>query len=269
MVTFPPCKINLGLHVINKRPDGFHNLETCFYPVPWTDVLEIIHSKTFGFSSSGNAIPGAWEHNLCVKAHRLLADQFSLSPISIHLHKVIPMGAGLGGGSSDAAHVIRMLNGIFELNLSRDVMMKLAATIGSDTAFFIQDDPMLGKGRGDVLTDVTIDLAGKFLVLVHPDIHVSTADAYARVTPAEPAVPLGDILKRPVGEWKDSLNNDFEYSVFEKYPVIADLKDKLYSLGATYASMSGSGATVFGIFEKEFDAAIAFPGTTVWASKLH
>ena len=268
MVSFPPCKINLGLHVINKRPDGYHNLETCFYPVPWTDVLEIIHSKTFGFSSSGHAIPGAWEQNLCVKAYRLLEDQFSLSPILMHLHKVIPMGAGLGGGSSDAAYVIRMLNDIFELNLSRDVMMQLAASIGSDTAFFIQDDPMLGTGRGEILSNVKVDLAGKFLVLVNPDIQVSTADAYARVKPGEPAVPLGNILKRPLDHWKNSLKNDFENSVFKKYPDIRDLKDKLYSLGATYASMSGSGATVFGIFEKEFDAGNAFSGTTVWAGIL-
>ena len=268
MVSFPPCKINLGLHVINKRPDGYHNLETCFYPVGWTDILEIIRSKTFGFSSSGNAIPGAPEQNLCIKAYSLLADQFSLAPVSIHLHKLIPIGAGLGGGSSDAAHVIRMLNDIFELNLSREDMMQRAASIGSDAAFFIQDDPMIGTGRGEILTKVTLDLAGKFLVLVNPDIHVSTPDAYASVKPTEPVVPLGDILKRPLSKWKNLLKNDFEYSVFEKYPAIANLKDKLYSLGATYASMSGSGATLFGIFEKELDAAIEFPDTTVWAGKL-
>ena len=268
MVSFPPCKINLGLHVISKRPDGYHNLETCFYPVPWTDILEIIHSKTFGFSSSGIAIPGAWEQNLCIKAYRLLADQFSLPPISIHLHKVIPMGAGLGGGSSDAAHLIRMLNVMFELNLSQEVMMEFATSIGSDTAFFIQDDPMLGKGRGEILSRITIDLEGKFLVLVNPDIHVSTADAYAGVKPGDPAVPLVDILKSPYTEWKNLLTNDFEYAVFEKYPAIRDIKDKLYSLGATYASMSGSGATVFGIFEKDFDVAIKFPNSTVWVGNL-
>jgi len=268
MVSFPPCKINLGLHVINKRPDGYHNLETCFYPVPWTDILEIIHSKTFGFSSSGLAIPGAWDQNLCVKAYQLLADQFSLPPISIHLHKAIPIGAGLGGGSSDAAHLIRMLNDMFELNLSSDDMVKFAASIGSDTAFFIQDEPMLGKGRGEVLSRINVDLAGKFLVLVNPDIHVSTADAYARVKPADPPVPLADILKRPLAEWKNLLKNDFEYSVFEKYPAIRDIKDILYSLGATYASMSGSGATVFAIFEKDFDAAKKFPNAAVWAGSL-
>jgi 4-diphosphocytidyl-2-C-methyl-D-erythritol kinase len=233
-----------------------------------TDILEIIHSKTFGFSSSGIPIPGEREENLCVKAYRLLADRFSLPPISIHLHKAIPMGAGLGGGSSDAAHLIRMLNDMFDLNLSSEVMMKYAASIGSDTAFFIQDEPMLGKGRGEILSRNNVDLAGKFLVLVNPDIHVSTADAYAHVKPADPPVPLADILKRPITEWKNLLKNDFEYSVFEKYPAIGDIKHKLYSLGAMYASMSGSGATVFGIFEKDFDAAIKFPNTTVWVGSL-
>ena len=268
MVSFPPCKINLGLHVINKRPDGYHNLETSFYPVPWTDILEIIGSKTFSFSSSGIAIPGVWEQNLCVKAYRLLANQFSIDPVSIHLHKIIPMGAGLGGGSSDAAHIIRMLNEMFKLNLSQEFMMQLAASIGSDTAFFVQDKPMLGKGRGEILSGVEVDLRGKFLVLATPDIHVSTADAYSRVKPKEPEVPLADILKKPITEWKDSLTNDFERSVFEKFPRIEELKAKMYSLGATYASMSGSGATVFGIFEKEFDAARSFPQTTVWAAYL-
>ena len=178
------------------------------------------------------------------------------------------MGAGLGGGSSDAAHLIRMLNVMFELNLSQEVMMEFATSIGSDTAFFIQDDPMLGKGRGEILSRITIDLEGKFLVLVNPDIHVSTAAPYAGVKPGDPAVPLVDILKSPFTEWKNLLKNDFEYAVFEKYPAIGDIKDKLYSLGATYASMSGSGATVFGIFEKDFDVAIKFPNSTVWVGNL-
>lgn len=268
MVSFPPCKINLGLHVISKRSDGYHNLETSFYPLPWTDILEIIHSDKFSFSSTGINIPGEWEQNLCVKAYRLLADQYSLGPIAIHLHKIIPMGAGLGGGSSDAAHIIRMMNELFELKLSRESMMQLAASIGSDTSFFIQDKPMLGTGRGEVLSPVEVDLGGNFLVLVNPEIHVSTADAYARVEPREPEVHIPEVLSRPLTEWKNLLKNDFEYSVFERYPAIGELKAKMYELGATYASMSGSGATVFGIFEKEFDLARTFPDTTVWARRL-
>jgi len=268
MVSFPPCKINLGLHVLDKRPDGYHNLETCFYPVPCTDILEIIPSKNFAFSSSGNNIPGLPEQNLCVKAYQLLANEFSIDPVHIHLHKIIPMGAGLGGGSSDAAHVIRMLNDIFSLNLPQEKMMQLAASIGSDTAFFIQDRPMVGTGRGEILANVELDLERKFLVLVNPDIHVSTSEAYAHVKPAQPEVRLMKILVRPLDEWRNLLKNDFEYSVFSKYPAIKDLKDKLYSLGALYASMSGSGATVFGIFKNEFNVETEFPHTTVWASYL-
>jgi 4-diphosphocytidyl-2-C-methyl-D-erythritol kinase len=268
MVSFPPCKINLGLHVLSKRADGYHNLETCFYPVPWTDVLEVIPSKKFSFSSSGNSIPGLPEQNLCVKAFRLLANEFSIDPVHIHLHKIIPMGAGLGGGSSDAAHVIRILNDISGLNLPREKMMQLAASIGSDTSFFIQDRPMLGTGRGEILANVDVDLDGRFLVLVNPDIHVSTSEAYAHVRPSEPDARLMDILVRPLDQWRNLLKNDFEYSVFSNYPTIKVLKDKLYSLGALYASMSGSGATVFGIFENEFNAADEFPNTTVWASYL-
>jgi 4-diphosphocytidyl-2-C-methyl-D-erythritol kinase len=268
MVSFPPCKINLGLHVVGKRPDGYHNLETCFYPVPWTDILEVIQSKEFSFSSSGNSIPGLAEQNLCVKAYQMFANEFSIDPVQIHLHKIIPMGAGLGGGSSDAAHVIRSLNEVFGTNLTQEKMMQLAASIGSDTSFFIQDHPMLGTGRGEILTGVDVDLEGKFLVLVNPNIHVSTSEAYSHVRPSEPEVSLIDILVRPFDQWRKLLKNDFEYSVFNKYPAIKEIKDKLYSLGALYASMSGSGATVFGIFENEFNANTEFPDTTVWASYL-
>ncbi|HEX6893088.1 MAG TPA: 4-(cytidine 5'-diphospho)-2-C-methyl-D-erythritol kinase [Chryseolinea sp.] len=268
MVSFPPCKINLGLHVLGKRPDGYHNLETCFYHVPWTDILEIIPSKRFAFSSSGHNIPGSPEQNLCVKAYQLLAKEFSAGPVQIHLHKILPMGAGLGGGSSDAAHVIRMINEMFSLNLPQERMIQLAASIGSDTSFFIQDRPMLGTGRGEILTSVDVDLEGKFLVLVNPDIHVSTSEAYAHVRPSVPEVGLMDILVRPLDEWRKLLKNDFEYSVFNKYPAIRDIKDKLYSLGALYASMSGSGATVFGIFETEFNVKAEFRDATVWASYL-
>jgi len=268
MVSFPPCKINLGLYVLGKRSDGYHNLETCFFPVPWTDILEVIPAKNFAFSSSGNNIPGSPEQNLCVRAYHLLAKDFSIDAVQIHLHKIIPMGAGLGGGSSDAAYVIRMLNGIFNLSLSQEKMMQLAASIGSDTAFFIQDAPMIGTGRGEMLSPAKVDLAEKFLVLVNPDIHVSTSEAYAHVVPAIPEHSLSEVLGLPIAAWRNRLKNDFENSVFKKYPRIAELKDKLYSLGATYASMSGSGATVFGIFEKEFDAANEFVGETVWAGKL-
>jgi len=268
MVTFPPCKINLGLHVIEKRPDGFHNLETCFYPVQWTDILEIVKADRFAFSSTGNPIPGASDQNLCIKAYHLLARNYNLSPVLIHLHKILPIGAGLGGGSADAAYTIRLLNEIFALNLSSQEMMLYAAQLGSDCAFFIQNSPMLGKGRGEVLSDIAVDLRGKFLVLVNPNIHVSTAEAYAGVRPAHPGYNIPDILTRPITEWRDLLKNDFEVSVFEKYPSIMALKDRLYALGALYASMSGSGATVFGIFDSLIDVTKHFVDSTAWAGYI-
>ena len=269
MVSFPPCKINLGLHVIGKRPDGYHNLETCFYPVPWTDILEVIPANAFAFSSSGIEISGVPDQNLCVKAYQLLAREFSIDPVLIHLHKIIPMGAGLGGGSSDAAHVIRMLNEILGLNLSQEKMIQLAASIGSDTAFFIQDRPMLGTGRGEVLSDIQVDLQGQVPGAREPGysrFHIrSICPGQAGGTRSSSFGNFGDDL---LVEWKDWLKNDFEHSVFSKYPAIKELKDKLYSLGAMYASMSGSGATVFGIFKNEFNVANEFRDATVWASYL-
>lgn len=236
MIAFPPCKINLGLNILRKRPDGFHDIETCFYPVRWTDILEVIPSDKFEFTMSGNAIPG--DDNLCVRAHKIL----NAPPAKIHLHKVIPTGAGLGGGSSDAAWTLRLLNDVFDLKHSKEDLKNFAAQLGSDCAFFIEDVPMIGTGRGEILTKANIDLTGKYLVIVKPDIHVSTAEAYASVVPKESPFDLNDIR---------SLKNDFEPSVFKKYPGIASIKDALYEAGAYYASMSGSGSSVFGIFNSK------------------
>ncbi|HOX83330.1 MAG TPA: 4-(cytidine 5'-diphospho)-2-C-methyl-D-erythritol kinase [Chryseolinea sp.] len=269
MVSFPPCKINLGLNILNKRPDGYHNLETCFYPVPWTDILEIIPGETLTFSSSGNSIPGKADENLCLKAYHLLRNDYSLDPVKIHLHKMIPTGAGLGGGSSDAAHTLRLLNSIFQLNISKEKLMHYASKLGSDCAFFIQDKPMFGSGRGEVLTTVDISLKGKFLILVKPDIHVSTLDAYSNVNPCQPEVSLQNtLMTNPVSRWKDVVRNDFEESVFKKFPEIQSIKEKMYSLGAVYASMSGSGSTVFGIFDLPITDN-AFPGLVQWSAGLN
>ena len=269
MVFFPPCKINLGLNILNKRPDGFHTIETCFYPVPWTDILEINHSEELTFSSSGNIIPGKADENLCLKAYRLMQKEFNLPPVKIHLHKIIPTGAGLGGGSSDAAHTLRKLNEIFQLNISNEKLMRYATELGSDCAFFVQDKPMLGSGRGEVLTDITINLSGKFLVLVKPGIQVSTAEAYSTVKPNQTASPLHSILtKHPLSEWKYVVKNDFEESVFEKHPEIQSIKEKLYDLGAIYASMSGSGSAVFGIFDSPINRAEYFAGLMKWSGTL-
>lgn len=259
MVLFPPCKINLGLHIVNKRPDGYHDLETCFYPVPWTDVLEVIPSEETTFTSSGDPIPGNPEENLCLKAYHLLSADFNLGAVKIHLHKIIPTGAGLGGGSSNAAYTLRALNAIFALGLSQEQLMGYAARLGSDCTFFIQDRPMIGTGRGEILRETSLSLAGKFLALVNPGVHVSTAEAYSGVTPRPPEVELRTVLeKTTAAQWKDLLKNDFEESVFKKYPVIREVKEELYRSGAVYACMSGSGSTVFAIFEKEVTLGMSY-----------
>lgn len=264
MIAFPPCKINLGLHVVSKRSDGYHDLETCFFPIPWNDILEITPASTTSFTTSGNAIPGNDADNLCLKAYRLLP---ALPPVHIHLHKVIPTGAGLGGGSSDAAHTLRLLNTMFELNLSTTELMNYASRLGSDCAFFIQDDPMIGRGRGEILTAHSVQLKGKYILLVKPEIHVSTAEAYAQVTPAAPKQALEQVLQKPVTQWKEFLINDFETSVFTKHPTIGEIKQQLYAAGAVYASMSGSGATVFGIFDHRINTD-AFAKHTVWIDMI-
>ena len=269
MVAFPHCKINLGLHVIKKRDDGYHDIETCFYPVSWTDILEVIKADQFSFSSSGTAVPGKEEDNLCIKAYKLLQHQFNLSPVKIHLHKILPMGAGLGGGSSDAAFTLRLLNSVFDLKLSINQLQNFASQLGSDCAFFVDDKPMIGSGRGEVLTQTAISLKGYYLVLVKPDIHVSTAEAYAGVKPAQPSIALDEILTRPIEQWKDSLFNDFEKSVFSKFPAIAAIKNELYTHGALYSSMSGSGSTVFGIFKEPVDLREQYSQMHYWAGYLN
>lgn len=268
MVVFPYCKINLGLQIVSKRADGYHNIETCFYPVPWTDILEVIKADKFSFSNSGLDIPGNPEDNLCIKAYRILQRDFNLSPVQMHLHKVIPAGAGLGGGSSDAAFTLRTLNSIFNLGLSTQQLLMYAAQLGSDCSFFVEDKPMLGRGRGEILSEVNLSLKGMFLVLVKSDIHVSTAEAFAGIKPKQPNASLSEILSLPLSEFRGVLVNDFEESVFQKHPSIASIKESMYQHGALYASMSGSGASVFGIFNSPVDLKNYFPGAVYWMGML-
>jgi 4-diphosphocytidyl-2-C-methyl-D-erythritol kinase len=269
MVVFPPCKINLGLNILQKRGDGYHDIVTCFYPVPWTDVLEIVVSNQLTFVSTGNIIPGKPEENLCLKAYQLLKADFNINPVAIHLHKIIPTGAGLGGGSSDAACTLRLLNEIFDLKLSAERLSLYASKLGSDCSFFIHDEPMLGSGRGEILSAIRVDLKGKFLVIVKPEVHVSTVEAYAGVKPETPANSLQEILENhTLSDWKHVLKNDFEKSVFQRHAVIKEIKEDLYSLGAVYASMSGSGSSVFGIFEHEVEIKDRFENCTTWCGTL-
>ena len=249
MICFPHAKINLGLHVQSKRPDGFHNIATLFYPIPYHDILEVVPAASTALHVSGLSVESALEDNLCMKAYRLLERDYPLPPVAIYLHKAIPMGAGLGGGSSDAAHTLLMLNNLFRLNIPEQQLFDYAAMLGSDCPFFIQSQPALAGGRGEILQYTHFRLKGYYLQLVFPGVHVSTAEAYAGITPKEPAMPLEEVIKLPVAQWKNSLVNDFETSVFARYPQLAGLKDQLYAQGAVYAAMSGSGSALFGLFE--------------------
>lgn len=255
MLTFPNCKINLGLNILRKRDDGFHDLETVFYPLPVTDALEIIkipeQDKEVTYSASGFPIDGKTETNLCIKAwHLLKKDHPALPSIKLHLHKSIPMGAGLGGGSSDGAFTLKMLNDQFELGLNKEQLLSYAKELGSDGPFFILNQPSFASGRGEQLEPVELDLSGFVIVLVNPGIHVNTGWAFSKLSPALPQKSIRDIIKQPIGSWKDELFNDFENPVMEEFPSIRKIKDELYSKGAKYASMSGSGSSVYGIFNE-------------------
>lgn len=256
MIVYPNAKINLGLNVINKRTDGYHNLNTIFYPVPLCDAVEFvlaIDNKT-SFSSSGIPVGGLAEDNLIMKAYTLLSGYHKLPALKIHLHKVIPMGAGLGGGSADAAFFLAALNSFFNLNHSQEALADMARTLGADCAFFIYNAPCLATERGDRFKFLEERLKNKFLILIKPTVHVSTADAYSGVVPSSPAYSNEFVyLNEPIDNWEGKMFNDFEKSVFIKYPEIKQIKERLYALGAQYASMSGSGSTVFGIFDKEIN----------------
>jgi 4-diphosphocytidyl-2-C-methyl-D-erythritol kinase len=227
--------------------------------VGWSDVLEIVEAPELCFTSSGLHIPGDAAQNLCLKAYTALRKDFDLPPVHIHLHKVIPIGAGLGGGSADCAFTVKILNEKFELSLTPERMEDYVRPLGSDCAFFIQNKPLYCYEKGDQFAEIQVDLKGYFILLVNPNIHVSTPEAYAGMRPQQPGVPLRKILSLPVAEWKGKLKNDFEKTVFASYPAIAAVKERLYEAGAVYASMSGSGATIYGIFEQERDVRGQFP----------
>lgn len=255
MLLFPNCKINLGLRIVSKRTDGYHDIETVMYPVEnLCDALEILRydCEDIEFSVSGIRIDGAVEKNICLKAYRVVQREYpQVRGVYMHLHKAIPMGAGLGGGSSDAAYVIRELSDLFGLGIDQSQMERMAAEVGSDVPFFVANRPALATGRGERLEPVDRLLAGWQLVLVKPPISVGTAEAYAGVTPRRSERLLTDILYHtPIEQWRECVVNDFEPSVFARYPIIAQIKSDLYRLGAVYASMSGSGSTVFGIFDR-------------------
>lgn len=263
MIVFPNAKINLGLNIISRRPDGYHNISSCFLPVGWKDALEAVPSDHFEFGSSGLHIPGKSSDNLCVKAFKLLKEKHHIPPVKMHLHKVIPMGAGLGGGSADGAFALKLLNDLFDLGLVNAQLEEYAKSLGADCPFFIRNRPMLVSGIGDVFEEIGFHIKGKFLVIVNPGIHVNTAQAFKSIRPKTPEFSLSESLYMNPDQWQDRVVNDFEGSVFEMHPRLKNVKNGLIKAGAIYAAMSGSGSSIYGIFDHEIT--ISDEDSTVWS----
>lgn len=272
MIVFPNSKINIGLNITEKRTDGYHNIESFFYPTGWTDVLEIIPAEKFNFQcdfrETTHEIRMDNGSNLCEKAYSLMKDKYNIPPVSIHLLKSIPIGAGLGGGSADAAFTLTSLNDLFHLGLDPETLCQHAALLGSDCPFFIKNEPKLCLGKGDQFEHLELSLKNKWLVMVNPGIAISTIQAYSGVKPQKPAYNLRESLAMPMSSWKDTIVNDFESSLFPQYPLLEEIKSNLYNIGAAYASMSGSGSTLYGIFESEPDITNIFLPFSVWKGRL-
>ncbi|HEY0750147.1 MAG TPA: 4-(cytidine 5'-diphospho)-2-C-methyl-D-erythritol kinase [Chitinophagaceae bacterium] len=267
MIVYPNCKINLGLHILGKRDDGFHNLETVFYPVEINDALEIIqHSDgevgQLDFTTTGITLDGRIEDNICYKAWQLIKEDYpSLPSLKIHLHKAIPAGAGLGGGSADGSFCLRLLNRKCNLSIPEDKLFEYAARLGSDCPFFLFNKPCIASGRGEKLEPIDLDLSAYKIALVIPPVHINTAWAFGQSKSYKKHPPIRDLIQEPVSKWKDLLHNDFEEVVFAKYPEIKQVKEQLYAEGAIYASLSGSGSSVFALFEAETTLPLSFPPT--------
>ena len=285
MIVFPNAKINIGLNIVSKRNDGFHNIETVFYPVRYDDILEVIEVeddtvevkkktkkeiaiKPVNFLQTGIKIPGIPEDNICVKAYRLLEVDYELPLIDVYLQKIIPTGAGLGGGSSDGAYMLRVLNDLFNIGLKTDKFINYAQKLGSDCPFFLHNKPVYANGKGNQFDEIKLDLSDLFIVLITPPIHISTVEAYTKITPSVPGYSLKDIIKQPIENWKKKIKNDFEPKTFRKFPLLNSIKKDLYTKGALYASMSGSGSTIYGIFSKKQNWKVSdFKGCKVhWAA---
>ena len=251
MILFPPAKINLGLNILNKRHDGFHELETVLLQIPVYDVLEILPAGKFSYHQSGLQFGQQVESNLVVKAYRLLQKKCDIPETSFHLLKNIPAGAGLGGGSADATYTLMGLNTLYNLNLSSAALQGLSGQLGSDCPCFVHDQPQIATGRGDVLEPLALDLKGYYLKLINPGIHINTVQAYSEIQLSKQTESIHKVINRPIEEWKSHLFNSFETSVFNKYPELKELKTSLYDQGALYASMTGSGSSLYGIYMDE------------------
>lgn len=272
MLTFPNAKLNLGLYITARRPDGFHNLESVLVPLPWTDALELVPApagEATSLTLTGRPIPGDPATNLCLRAYELLQADFHLPPVQVYLHKIVPIGAGLGGGSADAAFALKAANDLFNLALPVETLEAYARRLGSDCAFFLRNQPVLAVEKGDIFEEINLNLASTGCVVVYPNLHISTAEAYARIVPQPPAHPLREALAQPITTWRETVRNDFEIALTPAYPVLADLKQQLYAAGAAYASLSGSGSAVYGLWPDGEPVATPWPaGYTVWQGRL-
>lgn len=267
MLCFSNAKINIGLRIVEKRADGYHNLQSLFYPIKnFYDCLEIGEAEQLSFENTGLCIDAPMEKNLCVKAWQLLHKHYDIAPVRIHLHKIIPFGAGLGGGSANAAFTLRALNDFFNLHISTQELESLALQLGSDCPFFIQNQPQFVQGRGEIFTPTELNLSAYYIVLANPGIHVSTAQAFAGIVPRYPKELLAEQITANLQEWRGVVENDFEQTVFAHYPAIAEIKNQMYAAGALYAAMSGSGSTVYGIFDKKPAAPVC--ANVVWQGNL-
>ena len=267
MICFPNAKINIGLRITEKRPDGFHNLETIFYPVHGLcDCLEFVESSELRFENYGIQIDTPPEKNLCIKAWNIFKSHYDIPPIHIKLLKNIPFGGGLGGGSADASFILSAINSFFSVEASNEELEKMALQLGSDCPFFINNKPVFAEGRGEIFTPISLSLQGYWILLVKPDVAISTAEAYRGVTPRKREHSLLAELPNDVSQWKHCIENDFETSIFKNHPEIEAVKETMYNLGTVYASMSGSGATVYGIFDHEIKVPQDLP--IVWYGQL-
>jgi 4-diphosphocytidyl-2-C-methyl-D-erythritol kinase len=270
MVCFPGAKINIGLNIVAKREDGFHDIETVFYPINLCDILEIIPSskENAEMESSGLILDVNDKDNICMKAYQILKQDFKLPSVEIYLHKIIPSGAGLGGGSSDAANTLKLINQIFELEISVIQLKKYAAVLGSDCSFFIENTVSFAYGRGELVEAITLNLSNYYIYLIKPDVFISTADAYKSMVCSRPEKSLKELINLPVEKWKGQITNDFEKNIFQRFPKLDHIRQDLYNAGAVYASMSGSGSSIYGIFYEKPEKLSQFSKEFSWISKL-
>jgi 4-diphosphocytidyl-2-C-methyl-D-erythritol kinase len=267
MILFPNAKINLGLNLVSKRNDGFHNIETIFYPIMLNDIVEFVPSEKTEFTITGIDIKGDLSNNLVLRAFNLLKKDFVLSGIKIHLHKIIPTEAGLGGGSADASFMLKSLNEYFNLNISNNKLLKYAEKLGSDCPFFIENKPSFATSKGEKLEDIELNLKDYYIVIIKPNVQINTADAYKNIKFSEPKINLKEAIKLPINEWKENIFNDFEEYAFSKYPELKEIKTYLYNIGAEFALMTGSGSAIYGIFKTK-PKIDKYKDCFVWTEKL-